>query len=106
MVKLARSCAILGLIGEGADHETDNGSGRNRGEYRIAAIVIVDPVIAMWRVIEAPIIIISDNDCVRVVAVIAANIVARHIVAIIHVSERWPRVIVEWTVSTPIIGAR
>lgn len=105
MDKLARICAISDLIGEGADHESDNGSGCNRGENRIAAIVIVDPVIAMRRVIKAPIIIVSDDDRVRVVAVISTDIIARHIVAIIHVSERRARVIIERTVSTPVEGA-
>ena len=66
----------------------------------------MDPVIAARRVIEAPIIIVAYDDCIGVIAVMASDIVARHVVAIIHVSERWPRVVIEWAVSTPIMGAR
>ena len=66
----------------------------------------MDPVIAVRRIIQPPIVIVSYDDCIGVIAVMAADIVARHIVAVIHISERWPRVIVERTVSSPIMRAR
>lgn len=97
---------MSGLVGEGADYETDNCSGRDGGQYGVSTIIIMDPVIAARRVIEAPIIIVSYDDRIGVIAVMTSDIIARHIMAIIHISERWPRVIIEWTVSTPVMGAR
>lgn len=94
------------LVGESANHEANNGSGCDGGENGVSTVIIVDPVIAVWRVIEAPIIIVANYDRVGVIAVISANVIARHIVTIIHKPEGWPRVIVEWTVSTPVTGAR
>ena len=94
------------LVGKGANHETDNGSGRDRCQHCVPTILIGDPVIAVRRIIEPPIIIVAYDDRIGVIAIMASDEIARHIVAIIHVSERWPRIIVEWTVPTPIIGAR
>ena len=105
-LKRERGSAKFGLVGEGANHETNNGAGRDGCQYGVPTIIIVDPVIAVRRIIETPIIIVAYDDRIGVIAIMASDIIARHIVAIIHVSERWPRVIVEWTVSTPIRGAR
>ena len=105
-LKRERDSAMSGLVGEGADYETDNRPGRDRGQYGVSTIIIMDPVIAARRVIEAPIIIVSYDDRIGVIAVMTSDIIARHIMAIIHISERWPRVIIEWTVSTPVMGAR
>ena len=78
------------LVGQRSDHETNDGTGGNRGEDRIAAVIIMHPVVAIWRFVEAPIIIISDDDRIIVVAIVTANPVARHIVAVIHEPEGWP----------------
>ena len=95
-----------GLVGEGADHEANNCPGCDGGQNGVSTVIIMDPMIAMRRVIEAPIIVITDDDRVGVIAVISANVIARHIVAIIHKSEGWPRVIVEWTVPAPVKRTR
>jgi hypothetical protein len=103
----AREKALLGaLIRQGADYEADNRPGGNGCQNSISAIVIVDPVIPMRRVIQSPIIIVAYDDRIGVITVMSADMVARHIVTIIHVSEGRSRVVIERTVSTPIIGPR
>ena len=103
----AREKALLGaLIRQGADYEADNRPGGNGCQNSVSAIVIVDPVIPVRRVIQPPIIIVAYDDRIGVITVMSADMVARHIVAIIHVSEGRPRIVIERTVSTPIIGPR
>ena len=64
------------------------------------------PVIAVRRLIKTPIVVITDDDRIGVIAIIPANPITRDIMPVIDVPEGWPRVIIEWTVATPIIGAR
>ena len=59
---------------------------------------------AVWRIIQAPIIIVADDDRIRVVAIVAANVIARYIVAIVDIPEGRPRIIAEWPVPTIIEG--
>ena len=66
----------------------------------------MDPVITIRRLVQTPIIIITDDDCVVVIAIMPANPVSRHIMAIIDEAERWPRIVIEWTVATPVEGTR
>lgn len=93
-----------GLVGKGADHEPNDRTGCNRGQDSVAAIIIVDPVVSVWRFIQAPIIIVADDDRIVVVAIVPANPIARDIVAIIDEPKGWARVVVERTVSAIIEG--
>ena len=101
-----RQVSLSGLVGQGTDHEADNRARGNRGQDGIAAVIIVYPVIAVRRIIQAPIIIITNDDRITVVAIMAANPVTWHVIAIIHEAESWPRIIIERSVPVIIIGAR
>ena len=94
------------LVGKGANHETDNGSGRDRCQHCVPTIIIVDPVIAARRIIEPPIIIVAYDDRIGVVPIMTTDPVTRDIAAVIDKAKGRARVIIERTVSTPIIGAR
>lgn len=94
------------LVGQGANNEPNDRTSGDRGEDRVAAIIVMDPVIAVWRIIETPIIIVANDDRVIMVAIISTNLIVRHIVAIIDIAEGWPRIIIERSVTTPIPGAR
>lgn len=97
--------AIGDLICQGTDHETNNGAGCDRSENRVATVIIVHPVIAMRRIIEAPIVIITDDNRIGVIAVITANPIGWDIMPVIDEPESWPRIVIERPVSTPVIGA-
>ena len=98
--------ALGGLVGEGADHQADDRTGGNRSQDRIAAIIVMDPVITIRRLVQAPIIVITDDDRVIVVAIMSTNPVIRHIVSVIDKPKGRPRVVMERTVSTIIERAR
>ena len=51
--------------------------------------MIMDPVMAIWRLIETPIIIVADNDRIIVVAIVSANAIARDIITVIDEAKRW-----------------
>lgn len=102
-----RTTAIKeGLISQGAYDEANDGAGRNRGEDGVAAVIIMDPVIAIRRFIQAPIIVVPDDDRIGVVTVMAANPVSRYVVGIVHEAESRPRVVIEWSVTTIVERAR
>ncbi len=78
---------LEGLVGKGADHQANDGSSGDRCENGVTAIMIVDPVVSIWRLVEAPIIIVADNDRIIVIAIVPTNTIARDIIAIIDESE-------------------
>ena len=48
--------------------------------------MVVDPVMAMWRVIQTPIAIIPDNNRIIVIAVMAANPITRCVIPVIIIA--------------------
>ena len=88
------------LVGQGADDQADNGAGRDRGENGVATIIVMDPVISVWRIIQAPIVIIADYDRIGVVAVMPTDAIARDIAMVIDEAKGWPRVVIEGSVTT------
>ena len=66
----------------------------------------MDPVITVRWIIKAPIIIVAYDDRIGVVPIMTPDPVARDIAAVIDKAKGRARVIIERTVSTPIIGAR
>ena len=102
----ARRTRRGGLVGQGADDQANNGARGDRGENGVATVIVMHPVIAVWRIIQAPIVIVADNDRIGVVAIMPTDAIARHISAIIDEAKGRPRVIVEGAMTSPIIGAR
>ena len=94
------------LVRQSADHEADNRTGGDRGQDCVAAIIVVDPVIAIWRIIETPIIIVAYDDRVIMVAYVSTVPILGHIAAIIDIAEGRPRIIVARLMPPPIPGAR
>lgn len=95
-----------GLVGQSADDQANNGARGDRGEDGVATVMVMHPVIAVWRIIQAPIVIIANDDRIGVVAIMPTDPIAWHIVAIIDEAKGRPRVIIEGSVTTPVKGAR
>ena len=67
------------VVGQGTDNEADNGAGRDRGEHRIPAMMVADPVMAGGRRVEAIGMIVGDVDRVLVRPIPAAHMIARRV---------------------------
>ena len=84
-LKRGRGRPERSVRGDGADHEAEDGAGRDRGQDGVAPVIVADPVIAARRVVKAIVAVVADVDGpARAIAVIVADIVAR-LVALIGV---------------------
>ena len=75
-----------GSVRQRPNYQADNGPGGDGGENRVAAIVIMHPVIAVRRIIQTPIAIIANNDRITVVAIMTTDTIAWDIMTVIRIT--------------------
>jgi hypothetical protein len=70
---------VFSSICQSPDHQADNGTRCNRGQHGITRSVIIDPVMAMRRVIQVVIGVIGQDDGVVMIGIMPANMVTRDV---------------------------